>query len=403
MSWIEVATLFGVIQSGLLAVLFLSHNQLGASRKWLAAMSFALALVLLDSFSYQRDLHTEYPHILGLVFPLSLVFSPLVYGYISHLLRKQIDRAYFWHFSPFVLSLILLIPFYFQSSANKAALLTGSSAELTPWYLTPGVAFVVLAAIIQGQVYLWLCVKATLRTINALKGYYSSPSKITLTWTIALQLALFLFWTLDVVYLILDSAGVTGFPINQISDLMLLFIVTVLTVLGFQKKTLFEPLIQQPEARSVENNPAQEIPQVSDETKSPGSEKGKAKYEKSSLTAALAEVLFTEISQHMESHQSYLDSELSLKQLAEETGHSLHNVSQAINQHQQLNFFDFVNQYRVEVVKAQLISHPAMPIIDIGLHSGFNSKSAFYTAFRKHTGMTPSQFRHLGLTNGVKV
>lgn len=402
MQWIETATLFAVLLSALLTTMLLSHRQLGTAGKWLAALSGALTLVLFDSFSYQQNLHTEYPHILGLIFPLHLLFAPLLYGYISHLLCKEVKRVFLWHLAPFALSVLLMMPFYLQSSADKAALMAGSATEQAPWYLTPGIVFIVAGSFIQTPVYLWLCLKQTLRTINALKSFYSSPFVSTIIWIIALQLAFVLFWVLDITYLMLDSFGVSGFPINQITDLMLLVILVVMTVLGFQKQTLFEPLIAHPEIGQAQRgyNPHQKAIELAPPQSAP--EDRKVKYEKSSLTASLAENLFRELSQHMESHQSYLDSELSLNQLAEETGHSLHNISQAINQSQQLNFFDFVNQYRVETVKSRLVAEPDMTIIDIGLQSGFNSKSAFYAAFRKSTGMTPSKFRQLSKAEAVE-
>ena len=60
-----------------------------------------------------------------------------------------------------------------------------------------------------------------------------------------------------------------------------------------------------------------------------------------------------------------------------------------------VNFFDFVNRYRVEEVK-QCLSNPAKDkdnIVTLALDAGFNSKSAFYAAFKKLTGMTPNQFK----------
>jgi AraC-like DNA-binding protein len=74
---------------------------------------------------------------------------------------------------------------------------------------------------------------------------------------------------------------------------------------------------------------------------------------------------------------------------------STHHLSQLINEGLNQNFFDFVNSYRIEEIKKQLhdpkLSH--IKIEEIAFQNGFNSKSAFNTAFKKFTQTTPSQFR----------
>lgn len=61
-----------------------------------------------------------------------------------------------------------------------------------------------------------------------------------------------------------------------------------------------------------------------------------------------------------------------------------------------MHFFDFVNSYRVEAAKALIKTEEInrkYTIEYIAAKSGFNSKSTFNAAFKKFTGMTPSQFR----------
>jgi AraC-like DNA-binding protein len=59
------------------------------------------------------------------------------------------------------------------------------------------------------------------------------------------------------------------------------------------------------------------------------------------------------------------------------------------------SFFDFVNEYRVQEAKRLLCSPQSdhLSILGIALDAGFNSKSAFYTAFGKYAGITPSEYR----------
>ncbi|MEW8398601.1 MAG: helix-turn-helix domain-containing protein, partial [Candidatus Thiodiazotropha sp.] len=72
-------------------------------------------------------------------------------------------------------------------------------------------------------------------------------------------------------------------------------------------------------------------------------------------------------------------------------------LSQVINERAGQHFFDFVNRYRVEEAKLALAGSTGRGnILAIALDAGFNSKSAFYTAFKRHTGQTPTQYRRTG-------
>ncbi len=100
------------------------------------------------------------------------------------------------------------------------------------------------------------------------------------------------------------------------------------------------------------------------------------------------------VAEFMHRNQPFLDSTLSLSQLAHQLKLSPHDLSAIINNGFQQNFFTFISEYRIEHAKKLL----AMPedkrtILDIMYSSGFNSKSVFNTAFKKQTGLTPSEYR----------
>lgn len=97
----------------------------------------------------------------------------------------------------------------------------------------------------------------------------------------------------------------------------------------------------------------------------------------------------------MQTDRPYLNSNLALPELAAKANLSTHHLSQLLNERLGKNFFDFVNEYRIAEVKRKL-RDPAfahLKIEELAYGCGFNSKSAFNTAFRKFTGITPSEFR----------
>ena len=118
------------------------------------------------------------------------------------------------------------------------------------------------------------------------------------------------------------------------------------------------------------------------------------KYTKSSLTSSQAEEIWAEMEAVMEEEHPYRNPEYRLNDLAERLNRSLHHVSQVINAKLGVSFSDFINQYRVKEAQQLLQSDRAkqLTILAIALEAGFNSKTAFYNAFKKATGQTPSQF-----------
>lgn len=117
------------------------------------------------------------------------------------------------------------------------------------------------------------------------------------------------------------------------------------------------------------------------------------KYAKSSLSDSSE--LFEQIRAIVKEEELYLDFDLKLNTVAEKLNKSIHHISQAINQNAQMSFPDFINSFRIEEAKNKLIEPKPDTIFTISLDVGFNSKAAFYSAFKKSTNMTPTEFKKL--------
>jgi AraC-like DNA-binding protein len=97
----------------------------------------------------------------------------------------------------------------------------------------------------------------------------------------------------------------------------------------------------------------------------------------------------------MEDKKPYLNASLTIRNLSEDIKMNPRDLSVLINQHLNQHFFDFVNEYRIEEAK-NILKDPSkkeFTVLEILYEVGFNSKSSFNTAFKKHTGLTPTQFR----------
>lgn len=112
-------------------------------------------------------------------------------------------------------------------------------------------------------------------------------------------------------------------------------------------------------------------------------------------TALIASQI-TALKKYMMDKKPYLDQSLTIQDLANQTNIPVRELSILINLHMQQHFFDFVNQYRIENAMEILRNHSKseLTVLEILYKVGFNSKSSFNTAFKKHTSITPSEYRN---------
>jgi AraC-like DNA-binding protein len=102
---------------------------------------------------------------------------------------------------------------------------------------------------------------------------------------------------------------------------------------------------------------------------------------------------FEEIRGHIAQGKWFTEPELRLAHVAERTGWSMHDVSRAVNACAGKNFNQWINEFRIEYAKELLVHDDALSIKEICHACGFNSKSAFFNAFRSVTGQTPLEFK----------
>ncbi|GAJ00981.1 unnamed protein product, partial [marine sediment metagenome] len=205
-----------------------------------------------------------------------------------------------------------------------------------------------------------------------IKNVYSTIEHINLSW---LNFVIFGFigWkSLEIIELVLL---ITGRNYSAI-----FFYITAEVVFLIFVSLMFLKGLKQPEIFSGNNE-----------------NQHKRKYEKVLLSEAMKEDYKNKLVQCMETQKPYLDLSLCLNDLAEKVSISPQYLSQVLNTCLNKNFFDYINSYRIKESKSLLSGQASnkKTILEILYESGFNSKSVFNTAFKKHTGMTPSQFRRL--------
>jgi AraC-like DNA-binding protein len=122
---------------------------------------------------------------------------------------------------------------------------------------------------------------------------------------------------------------------------------------------------------------------------------GVPKYAGSRLTQADSEAIVQKLTSFMESEKPYLSLSASIEDLSDQLCLPARNLSQVIHTHFQQNFYDFINSYRIEEIKKRICEerYRNYTLVAIAYDAGFNSKSVFNAAFKKHTGMTPKEYK----------
>jgi AraC-like DNA-binding protein len=120
-----------------------------------------------------------------------------------------------------------------------------------------------------------------------------------------------------------------------------------------------------------------------------------SKYEKNLLSYEEKNSYAKKIKEYMEFHKPFLNPSLSLSDLSEQVALPPYIVSQVLNMAMNQNFYDFINSFRVNESKKLMAeaSNNEKTILEILHKSGFNSKSVFNSAFKKHAGMTPREYK----------
>lgn len=113
------------------------------------------------------------------------------------------------------------------------------------------------------------------------------------------------------------------------------------------------------------------------------------------LSEEQTNVIKGDLIEYFEKTKPYLNPDLSMDMLSKSLGYPKHHITEVLNKEIGKNFFQFVNEYRIEAVKSTLSDDKNYFSIEaIGYECGFNSKSSFFTIFKKATGQTPLQYKN---------
>lgn len=368
-------SLLGVAQALLLGAALLSIKRGNRiANRFLAAFVIVIAIGVGGATVATDRFIPLFPHLLKIQDPFYALGAPLLYLYVRTLIKgSRSGKKDVLHFIPFLLCLLYLIPFYFQSGEAK---LFSVSSNFDYWARWSYVRSMTL--IIQFITYLAL-VAAMLISYQRKLRQQSSPSEKSVLFQVRFLLAtLTAVWVLASLRFglsLLYPASETE-TVDLLIPASLSLFVYAMGYIGLRRPEVLTGMEDLPPSPR--------------------------RYEKSTLTVERSDAYLQRLLDLMNTDKPYLDGELTLQKLAKAVAISPHHLSQTINEKLNQNFIDFINAYRIEEAK-KMLADPGKKhysILAVSEEVGFNSKSAFNTAFKKHVNMTPSEFRKTIDTNG---
>lgn len=277
------------------------------------------------------------------------------------------------HCIPFLIANLVFIPrFYAVDFASKISFLEKSNSMLE-------IQFNHILVLFQIVVY-FVAVFMLLR--KAKKIYlenYAGASMESLTWLFQFTVVLSIFYSIA---LLKNIFKFTQYPFISEWLKIGLFVFELIIIFWYLYKALNNPNL----FRSIDSKLKLVESIISEENNSdPLLENEKAHNED-----------LQKLQQYMISEKPFLDPSLTIQDVAIATKIPVRELSLLINHKLEQHFYDFVNAYRVENAMAILkdSTKNKVTILEILYEVGFNSKSSFNTAFKKHTGTTPTSYRN---------
>jgi AraC-like DNA-binding protein len=262
------------------------------------------------------------------------------------------------HFVPFLLFLVFSLVYLMPNLFNEQNHL----AVLPPW-----IRFIVQYFFFGQMVYYWIVCFFLLRHHQKnLKTVASFTEKIDLEWLRYLLISVLFLILIRI--LSISNIHVTYFP-----PILYFFGIILLAYSTLTQKSIYAIETYQL-VEKVEIAPKKKLNER--------------------LTNEQVKELKSIVMRKTVDEKLYLDPSLTLSALSDKTGISIHELSYVINNGLGKNFYQFINELRTEDAKSLLLSEDVkhLDMFGVAIRAGFNSKTTFYTTFKKATKLTPKEY-----------
>lgn len=349
----------------LIAILMFQKKGNVFANKLLAFLILIPTSVLSDRFLTNLDFYKIFPHYLFISYGLWYLWAPVLYFYIKSSLHENVKfkTKDFLHAVLFIIYFSINADYIFSSWTDKISVIDNFVPQAEPTFsnlLLPGLLR------IQTIVYIIF----TGRLIFQYKAEETNGSKNKrinqLYWLKFFFVLVCALQFYDIYFFIMVHSVSYDSSFKNI-------------------RLLITAVINYSIAFAAIKYPDYLFPHFKNESE---------KYKSSKLSEEDLEKIKSGLQKLMIEEKLYLNTELKLQDIAEKLSVTQHNISQTLSLKFGLNYYDYLNEFRIKEAKKILSSGDAekFTLLHIAHECGFNSKSSFNRAFKKITGFTPSEF-----------
>lgn len=372
----------GAVISVFLAILVLIKKEKLLSDIILGAWLFGAGLSL---FIYHRinDHEEFYQFLIIIYYFVILIQGPLFYLYVHYLTtrRNRITIRDLLHLLPAMVFLIYVLLLLLTGNLQKIESLTANIVNQPYWQW----CVIIVYAVLSIPFYIILAFYNLSLYDKKILDSYSSLEDVELSWLKRCIAGIAFAWIVFIgLEVLIRLTGVLpeGESLKYAYYLfsMVLF---YLGLFGIRKTNFF-----------IQNY----INQNNDESLSGDNNEVHASNNTKSRLVNIPEdnirQYITILNSVMEKSHPHLKARLTLKDLSDETEIPVQILSYIINEKFNKNFYEFVNDYRVEefISRFTKADKSRFTLLAIAMECGFSSKSSFYSIFKKHTGSSPLEY-----------
>ena len=361
---VSLIVILGFLQGMVLgAILLFANRKKRKSTLFLSLFILTFAYGFMPAVVKDLNLTQYFPDLLFLPRPSEWLLCPLFLLYVQKVSIFSDKKIAYWTLYPGLLFLVFqcivfLLPFDTKSAIGRS-----------PWYI-----YLFLAGLFYSMGILVYIIRFINGHIKEVGNQYSWDEHKKLRWARSFVIFGFAILLLHMVVFFIESSIYFRIFFSSV-NVALLYWATIRGIMQYN-------------VVSVLSSPT---------TSSKGAEEKKLSEPSGvySLSDEGLEELMQQIDQYMGTSEAFTDRELTIIDIAKALEVHPRRVSTAINTISTQNFNTYVNRYRIEKAEKMLYEREIenLSVEGIGTEVGFHSKSAFYSAFKKVTGTTPSKYR----------
>lgn len=388
-----------IMQSVIFFILFIALFRINRQRHFLfiAFYKFFLTLFFLMTFMFFYKIQQVVAISFYFTIPVTMALIPLFYLYADCLTTpcKSFKVTGWLHFLPSIIIALAMLPYWWLTNTERIDFVsTGLGHSESQWIITY-ITWIFRVGVfvfinLQFIIYLFFFQRLIKRHKKSIQQVFAYTENINLRWLFNLFLGFFVF------LFVLYSSRFFGIR-DDVNHRIIFNIGFIAINLYIGIKGVIQPNVyslfknDDQIAESLEVNHLFPIGVTSEEIKEEVS-----KYSTSRLTDELRNQIKQELLEYMQKRQ-YHKLNFNIEDIAEALNTNTRYISQVINETFEMNFFNFVNKFRIDDAKEILQSKDSekYTIEGVAKMVGFNSKSSFNGAFKKSTGYTPSEFKNL--------